>query len=51
MEKHAPAPDLHALIGAKAMAIEEELRCLDRWQSDALPAEKFENMGALVQTP
>lgn len=28
------------------MAIEEELRWLNRWQADALPAEKFENMGA-----
>jgi uncharacterized protein YqcC (DUF446 family) len=46
MEKQAPTPDLHALIGAKAMDIEEELRRLNRWQSDALPPEKFENMGA-----
>jgi uncharacterized protein YqcC (DUF446 family) len=46
MEKQPPLPDLHALIGAKAMAIEEELRWLNRWQSDSLPAEKFENMGA-----
>ncbi len=46
MEKQAPPPDLHARIGVKAMAIEQELRRLNRWQSDALPAEKFENMGA-----
>lgn len=46
MEKQTPSPDLHTLIGAKATEIEEELKRLNRWQSDPLPAEKFENMGA-----
>jgi len=40
------SPDLHTHISEKARAIEEELRRLHRWQSDVLPAEKFENMGA-----
>jgi len=46
MEKQSPVPDLYALIAAKALEIEEELRWLNRWQADSLPADKYENMGA-----
>jgi uncharacterized protein YqcC (DUF446 family) len=46
MEKQSPVPDLHMLIAAKAVEIEEELRWLNRWQSEPLPADKYENMGA-----
>ncbi len=40
------SPTLHELVIAKAVEIKEELKRLNRWQSDPLPAEKFENMGA-----
>ncbi|MBA4053193.1 MAG: hypothetical protein C0490_00630 [Marivirga sp.] len=40
------SPDLYTLIGAKALEIEEELKCLNRWQRGPLSADKFENMGA-----
>jgi len=43
MEKKSST--LHEII-AKAVEIEEELKRLNRWQTDPLPAEKFENMGA-----
>jgi uncharacterized protein YqcC (DUF446 family) len=46
MEKQTSPSDLYALVGAKALEIEEELKLLNRWQYDSLPAEKFENMGA-----
>ena len=46
MEKKSPAPDLHTLISEKAEDVELELKRLNRWQSEMLPAEKFENMGA-----
>lgn len=39
-------PDLYALVGSKAMEIEAELKRLNRWSSEQLPHDRFENMGA-----
>lgn len=37
---------LYAFVSAKAKEIENELRRLNRWQTDPLPDEKFTDMGA-----
>ncbi len=40
------SPDIYALALAKANELEAELKRLNRWDNQLMPAERFENMGA-----
>ncbi len=46
MENQTPNSDQHSKVSAKAAEIETELKRINRWQTEPLPPEKYENMGS-----